>query len=210
VNFSFFRRIRGGGNEIRGKQMAIHLGGKLDPKDGYEDDICIYILGTMRYDGPEVKCAYYDLMDAGLARLARVKQRTKGAIIAVSKTQFDNFKERFNGRKLYFIPQHHCNFNRELRVDRPIETVGCCGGDAAVQWPHDRVKVLLEGMGLKWEFCNELSRRENVVDFYKKIDIQIVYRPSHNRGSEMMLHSNPLKLSNAGSFGIPTVAYPEP
>lgn len=190
--------------------MAAYLGGKFRPESGYENDVCIYILGSYRYDGPEVRFAYYDVMDCGMARLQRIRRRTKGALISVSRTQFDNLRKTFPGRKVYFIPQHHCNFKREVRPDRPVATVGCCGGDAAVQWPHDRVKELLSGMGLSWEFCNELQSRKRVVEFYKKLDIQIVYRPTHNRGNEMIAHSNPLKLSNAGSFGIPTVAYPEP
>lgn len=210
MNFSFFRRLRYAGNEIRGTQMATHLNGKLDPVSGYENDICIYILGGMRYDGPEVEHSYYDVMDCGLARLARVRRRTKGSLIAISRTQLDELCRTFSGREVYYIPQHHCNFDEESRPEREIRTVGCCGGDSAIQWPHDRVRYFLELLGLKWKFYNVLVNRNEVVEFYKDLDIQIVYRPTHNRGSVMMLHSNPLKLCNAGSFGIPTVAYPEP
>lgn len=59
-------------------------------------------------------------------------------------------------------------------------------------------------------FINHLRNRERVIEFYRNLDIQIVYRPSHNRGAYMMSQYNPIKLSNAGSFGIPTVAFPEP
>ena len=212
MGFSFFTRknMGGGGYETRGNQVASFLKGRVDPLDGYENDVCIYILGTHKYEGSEVEFSYYDVMDCGMARLWRIRHKTKGGIIAISKTQYDNFMETFPGRKLYLIHHHHCNFKRELRPNRPVLTVGCCGGDAAIQWPHDRVKTRLAGMGLEWIFCNELHRRERVVEFYKKIDIQIVYRPTHHRGSEMMVHGNPTKLHNAGSFGIPTVAYPEP
>ncbi|MFK5282474.1 hypothetical protein ACI3PL_23225, partial [Lacticaseibacillus paracasei] len=67
---------------------------------------------------------------------------------------------------------------------------------------------MLADMGLEWRFCNHYSKRRYVVDFYKEIDIQISFRPHHPRG--IILHMNPLKLSNAGSFGIPTVGFPEP
>lgn len=210
MGFSFFGRQSNSGRKIRGGQVAEYLGGRIDPTEGYEADVCIYILGLYRYDGPEVKWAYYDVCDCGGSRLWRIKHRTKGGIIAFSKSQFIELSKIFPGRKIYFIPHHHANFERETRTKRPVRTVGCCGGDAAIQWPHDRLKEIFSEMGLEWMFRNELKIREKVLDFYRKLDIQIVYRPSHNRGAYMMNHSNPIKLSNAGSFGIPTVAFPEP
>ena len=210
MGFSFFRRIRNAGGEIRGTQVANYLGGRVDPQNGYEDDVCIYILGIMRYDSPEVRWSYYDVCDCGYARLQRVRSRTKGGLIAISKSQFDYLKKVVPKREVYFIRQHHCNFKRELRPKRPVLTVGCCGGDAAVQWPHDRIKAILGQLGLQWMFLQELRNHQRVVDFYKQLDIQLVYRPTHSRGMDMMIHGNPLKLSNASSFGIPTVAFPEP
>lgn len=206
MGFSFFRRVRMAGGETRGKQMAKILGGRVEPESDFENDVCIYILG--RYELPEVRYAYYDVMDCGYARLSRLKGRTKGPIIAVSEAQWIELKSYYPKREVIFIPHHHCNFDRETRpIDRPVLRVGCCGGDAAIQWPHDRVKVWLEQYGLEWVFMNEYLYRERVVEFYKNIDIQIVFRPTHSRG--IPAHTSPLKLSNAGSFGIPTVAYPE-
>lgn len=208
MTFSFFRRMRGACGVTRGKQVAEALGGRVDPKSGYENDVCIYLLGMHRTDGPEVAHAYYDVMDCGYARLSRLKGRTHGPIIAVSMAQYVELRDFFPKRDMYFIPHHHCNFERQLRLaDRPVKRVGCCGGDSAVQWPHDRVKAWLESYGLEWRFTNEYLHRERVVDFYKELDIQIVFRPTHSRG--IPAHTNPLKLSNAGSFGIPTVAFPE-
>ncbi len=205
--FSFFRRTRYASGVTRAKQPAAYLGGRVDPKEGFEDDVCIYLLGAYRQDGPEVRYAYYDVMDCGLARLSRVMGRTKGPIIVVSAAQYMELSETHPGRKIILIPHHHCNFERERRPDRPVRRVGCCGGDSAIQWPHDRVKVWLETLGLEWVMTNEYLHRERVVEFYRGLDIQIVFRPTHSRG--IPAHTSPLKLSNAGSFGIPTVAYPE-
>ena len=185
--------------------MAAYLGGRVDPIDDYENDVCIYILGEYRL--PEVRYAYYDVMDCGYARISRIRRRTKGPLIAVSMAQYAEFKSIYPNKTVYFIPHHHCNFERQIRPDRPILKVGCCGGDSAIQWPHDRIEAWLKELGLEWSFTNEYSRRERVVDFYKNLDIQIVFRPTHSRG--IPGHTNPLKLSNAGSFGIPTVAFPE-
>ena len=186
--------------------MADCLGGRLDPTEGYENDVCVYLLGF--HHEPEPEYAYYDVMDCGYARLSRIRGRTKGGIIAVSRAQHREFLEAFPGRQIHLIPHHHCNYENEKRPERPVRTVGCCGGDGAVQWPHYRIEAWLQSMDLKWSITNEYLRRERVVDFYKTIDIQFVWRPTHKRG--IAAHTNPLKLSNAGSFGIPTVCFPEP
>ena len=52
------------------------------------------------------------------------------------------------------------------------------------------------------EFSKFFSRQD-IIDFYMKIDIQIVWRPYHK------ILSNPLKIVNAASFGIPTIALDE-
>lgn len=210
MGFSFFGTHGYAGRRIRGNQVADYLGGRMDPTEGYENDVCIYILGTYRYKEPEVKWSYYDVCDCGGARLQRIRTRTTGGIIAFSKSQFIELEKIMPGRKIYFIPHHHANFNRETRPKRPVLTVGCCGGDTAIQWPHQRLIDIFSGYGLQWMFVNHLRDRQKVLEFYRNLDIQIVYRPSHNRGNYMIPHGNPIKLSNAGSFGIPTVAFPEP
>lgn len=206
--FSFFRDLRGGPGEIRGRQMADYFHGKINPESGYENDVCVYILGSHSREKPEPKYAYYDVIDCGFGRLSRIRAMTKGDIIAVSEVQYKELVKYYRGRKIYMIPQHHCNFNNELRPEKPVKVVGCIGGRSAVQWPHEEVGKMLEDVGLEWIFEEHYSKRRYAIEFYRKIDIQISYRPEHPRG--IILHMNPLKLSNAGSFGIPTVAFPEP
>ena len=202
---SFFRRTRYASGVTRAIQIAERVGGKVDPKEGYENDACVYLLGRTP-DGDEPEYSYYDVMDCGYARLSRVKAGTKGAIITISKSQWNEL--RALPRTIYFIPHHHVNYDRELRPkDRPVLKIGCCGGDSAIQWPHDRMKVWVGQYGLEWYYTNEYLLRDRVVDYYRQLDIQIVFRPTHTRG--IPGHTNPIKLSNAGSFGIPTVAYPE-
>jgi hypothetical protein len=88
--------------------------------------------------------------------------------------------------------------------------VGCIGGDSAVQWPHHAIARHLESIGMEWHFEEQFHRRVKVVEYYKHLDIQISFRPTHERDQAFLRHMNCLKLSNAGSFGIPTVSYPEP
>jgi len=186
--------------------MATQLQGKFNPTSGYENDVCIYIIG--RTPEIEPKCAYHDVLDGGMNRLARVRTKTRGPVIAASREQETVLREYFGKRPVFLIPQHHCNFRNETRPDRPVRTVGCIGGDSAVQWPHYAMKRLMGEIGLEWRFCYEYNRRRKVVAFYRELDVQVSWRPTHPRG--IIRHMNPLKLSNAGSFGIPTVAYPEP
>ncbi len=61
---------------------------------------------------------------------------------------------------------------------------------------------------MEWKCHRKCNFRETAVEFYRTIDIQFSFRPTHPR--YIINHMNPLKLSNAGSFGIPTVSYPEP
>lgn len=208
MSFSFFSCVRGGPGEIRGRQMAAHLGGKFNPASGYEDDCCIYVIGTAPFEYREPRVAYHDVMDCGWARIAKVRTRSRGGVIALSKTHYASLREALPGRDLYLIPQHHCNFARERIPERPVCRVGCIGGDSAVQWPHWAVERMVKELGLEWHFEIHYHRRWRVVEFYKTIDIQLCFRPTHARN--LTMHMNCLKLANAGSFGIPTVAYPEP
>jgi hypothetical protein len=50
---------------------------------------------------------------------------------------------------------------------------------------------------------SEFFTRQDIIDFYKRIDIQIVWRPYRKK------LANPLKIVNAASFGIPTIALDE-
>ena len=206
-NFSFFYHITGGGTTIRALQIADYFNGRINPPDNYENDTCIYILGCM--GKREVEHAHYDVIDCGSSRLKRIQRRTIGPVIVTSKTQYQDLKLFFNKRKMFLIPHHHCNFDNIHRPEREIKTVGCMGGDSAVQWPHEDIKKRLAEIGLEWKFSGyKPKQRQSVIDFYKTIDIQITYRTEHKRN--LLLHMNPLKLNNAGSFGIPSVSFPEP
>jgi hypothetical protein len=61
----------------------------------------------------------------------------------------------------------------------------------------------LEKRGLKLLELSDSSRRQNVVEFYKNIDLQIVWKPFRKK------LGNPSEIINAASFGIPTIALDE-
>jgi hypothetical protein len=198
---SFFTHS-GGAGLIRGEQVAKHLGAKLNPKSGFENDTCIYV----KCVPPEhySENTYIDVVEDS-AGLRWVKSHPKVGIIASSKSIYDYLSKKLSN-EIVLIPQHHCNFERQVRTRTKVDTVGIIGNKASFQYPIGEFEAKLNSMGMKLKTLIKKSfdDREEVVDFYKQIDIQVVWRP----GSDGVLR-NPLKLINAMSFGIPTISYPE-
>lgn len=198
---SFFTHS-GGAGLIRGEQVAKRIGAKLNPKEGYENDVCIYVKCVPPDNYP--KNSYIDVVEDS-AGLRWVKQHPTVGIIASSKSIYEHLKGILKN-KIVLIPQHHCNFERIKRTRKEIKIVGIIGNKAAFQYPLDKLKFSLDRMGLELKTLIKkvFTSRQEVVDFYKEIDMQLVWRPN----SDGILR-NPLKLINAMSFGIPTIAYPE-
>ena len=102
---------------IRGDQIAKHLGAKLNPTSGYENDTCIYVKPMMRKGDDfkfEGKRAYLDIIDG--ANLAQVVQRhPKVGVITCSQADFETMSKELPNNRIVLIPQHHCNFERIKR-----------------------------------------------------------------------------------------------
>ena len=198
---SFFTHS-GGAGIIRGEQIAKKLGAKLNPKDGYKNDVCIYVKCIPPEDYPDK--TYIDVVEDS-AGLRWVDKYLEVGVIASSKSIYDYLSHKLDN-KVVLIPQHHCNFKRETRTRNEVNTVGIIGNKAAFQYPIGEFEAKLNSMGMKLKTLikKTFNSREEVVDFYKTIDIQVVWRPN----SDGVLR-NPLKLINAMSFGIPTVSFPE-
>jgi glycosyltransferase involved in cell wall biosynthesis len=217
VGFSFFYTA-GGASTIRGYQMAQYLGAKSNPKTGYEDDICVYVKKIYTKTYP--KHAYLDILDAPEA-ITYAKNHPDLGIIADTQIAQKYIAGVLGRQDIVLIPHHHCNYERFVRPDREVKTVGIIGSKKAFQYPIEEIRTKLAALGLEllydgdyWPLYdnkpNHLGKdgREKVVNFYKKVDIQIAWRLKAWSPSYEPL-SRPLKLMNAGSFGIPTVAYPE-
>jgi len=215
-SFSFFYS-RGGSGYIRGHQMAKFLGGKENPTEGFENDICIYVKILPPENHPVH--TYSDVDDSPKAA-EWLKTHPEVGVIAISETAKDWLQKSLNRNDVVFIPHQHVNFERRMRPKRPVKTVGIIGSViTAFQYPIEPFRKELGNLGLELKFeedywntykTNEKQEmRLNVSDFYYDMDIQVGFRP-RVIFKGMAPFQNPNKLGNSSSFGIPMVAFPEP
>lgn len=201
MNLSIFKHRTTSGY-IRGQLIGEYLGAKLNPESGYEKDVCIWIKWT-----PATKVwgkRYLDIVD-NHKYLKWLKENEDCACIAISKSAEKFLKSELKNEIVY-IPQQHVNYERTLRATREVSIVGYCGEYWPFQPFEEEIRSKLKNIGLELKTLHKYRTRFDVIEFYKSIDIQIVWR---NELGYLKPLKNPIKLSNAGSFGIPTVAYPE-
>lgn len=190
---------------IRGDQIADRIGARFNPESGYENDICIYVKPYVRKGDDfvfEGKKAYLDVIDGHALGHLLLKHPEVGGIMC-SQADFDIMR-RSVPNELVLIPQHHCNFDRLKRTRTNIKTVGVIGEAKAFPLLPDNLEEELDKRDVELVKFSKFFSRQDIVDFYMSIDLQIVWRPYRK------ILSNPLKIVNASSFGIPTIALDEP
>jgi len=191
---------------IRAEQIAPLIGAKLNPASGYENDVCIYVKPhtSLLYNNiiRPAKNVYIDIVDGNNIVLFANKYPATQLIVC-SQVDYDFLGRQEN--KVVLIPQHHCNFERAIRTRDKITTVGMIGANLENFEPlRQEFENKLGQLGLTFLSYTKFKNRMDVINFYKNIDVQIVWRPWKKR------LSNPLKIVNGASFGIPTIAYNEP
>src|SRR3989304_3265599 len=190
---------------IRADQMAEWLGAKLNPTDGYADDVCIYVKPHVKskddFDFEFPKRAWLDII-AGWALLPAKRKHPEIGIIACSHLDGETLRSILPNR-VVVIPQHHCNFERVHRTRKGVSVVGVIGTRGAFKYLPAGLEPALAERGLVLEKFSKFFTRQDVIDFYQRIDVQIGWRPYRMR------LANPLKLVNAAAFGVPTIALRE-
>jgi len=218
-NFSFFR-TRGGSGYIRGTQMARYLGGKDNPVEDYENDLCIYVkvVPPHRYC-PKVtpKHVYSDVDDSYKAAIF-LETHPEWGVIAISITAQEYLNKKLKRDDVVFIPHQHCNFERRVRPPREVKRVGIIGCKSSFQYPADDFRKEVKKLGMElvyeedyWNTYRSDEKQEmrlNVADFYHSLDVQVVWRPKPAY-QKLAPFANPNKMGNSASFGIPTVSFPE-
>lgn len=202
--------IRGGhvqrvSSMIRGNQIAEAIGAKFNPESGYEDDVCIYVKPYVNkkqdfeFAG---KKAYLDIIDGHELGHLALKHPEVGVIVC-SQADYDIMKKSIPN-ELVLIPQHHCNFERNRRQSLEIKKIGIIGEVPAFDFLPNGLEEELTNRGIELVKYSRFFSRQDIIDFYMNIDLQIVWRPYKK------ILSNPLKIVNASSFGVPTIALDEP
>lgn len=169
-------------SRIRGEEIAEYLGAKFNQG---RSDVNIYIKS---YGHDQIKDGdYVDVLD-DLWTTDWLKTRPKVKVIAMSLSHLDWLKGQLNNEIVY-LPHHHVNFERIKRSRTEVTTCGYIGA-------RQRLKV----KGFKFIYQTNFKTRQDILDFYQQIDIQVIGEVPDNP------YYHPTKIINAMSFGIPTVS----
>lgn len=192
---------------IRGEQITEFLGAKLNPTQGYQDDVCIYVKPPYKpgddfvFEGKP----YLDIVDS-MGFLGLMRQHPEVTVISLSDWSY-KVLQKLLPNKIVNIPQQHCNFERAKRNREQVSRVGMIGTYHAFRYLPDGIRESLAERGMEFVGLSRFFTRQDIINFYISIDIQIVWRPYCDYSKDILV--NPLKIVNAASFGIPTIAYEE-
>lgn len=193
---------------IRGIQIAEYIRGKVNPTDGYQEDVCIYVKPHVKsfedfnFEGHP----YLDIID-GWSLLTLAQKHQEVTIITCSYHDFEYVSSQVTNRVL-LIPQQHCNFERIHRIRKEVKIAGVIGTKEAFRFIPNSFYEEFNKRGMELVAYSDFRSRQDIINFYKGIDLQVVWRPYMKRANIPL--SNPLKIVNAASFGIPTLALDEP
>ena len=142
-----------------------------------------------------------DLLD-DLDAFENIKKRPGIKAIAMSLPHFEFLKRELKN-EVVLIPHHHVNFERVLRDRKKITNAGYVGvNNRKHRFVNRRVKEALATIGLDFTPLLLFQFRQDIIDYYKTIDIQVI----GYFGYQDIPYYHATKIVNAASFGIPTVA----
>jgi hypothetical protein len=188
-------------SRIRGDEIAEYLGAKLNPKEGFEDDICIHV--KPKYLERVKDGHWVDYLDSQNL-IYFLKERPLVNVISHSQVSHEYLTANLTN-KVVLIPSHHINIEGYKRERTEITTVGYIGAASPEAFKeYAEIGDRLKEVGLDFKACFSFKTRQDAVDLYRSIDIFII-GDLPNCGTHQKA---PTKIINAGSFGIPTIACP--
>lgn len=194
----YLQRLTG---RVRGEEIAQYLRAKFNPTGGYENDVCIYVKpASINHvkDG-----SYIDVLDDKHA-VEILKKRPKVKAIAMCQIHYEYLKTQLKN-EIVIIPHHNINHERVKRSRKKIITCGYVGKPSIFDYRVNRgIRKELAKIGLDFVPFLNYKTRQDIVDFYKTVDIQIIGYFNHYDHA----YRHPTKIINAASFGIPTIAAP--
>src|SRR3989344_4595108 len=157
---------------IRAEQIAEYLGAKLNPTSGFENDVCVYVKASRNVENLN-DGDYVDVLD-DVYTTERIKTRPGVKVIAMSGPHYDWLKSILPN-EIVHIPHQHMNFENARRNRKKITT---CGYVGAYNSYHERINEEVEKrlaeIGFKFIPLFNFTTRQDIIDFYKKIDIQVI------------------------------------
>ncbi len=187
---------------IRGEQLAAYMqNARLNPLSGYEDDVCIYVKPNIRpgNDYKFEKRSWIDVHDGFDLRHTLRKYPEVGCISMSDHSTY--VLKQYIKNKIVTIPQHHMNFEKAVRNEKNgILRVGVTGSPAAFGVIPDQIRQGLKDRNIQLVEWSHFYPRTSVAKFHERIDLHLQWRPWRKN------LSSPLKIVNAASFGVPTIA----
>jgi hypothetical protein len=189
-------------SRIRAEEMSAYLGAKLNPKDGYDKDVCIHVKPR---DFSKVRDGdWVDILD-GSNLIYSLRSRPKVKVISASTCQYEYLK-LILPNELVLIPSHHVNHDNVRRERTEI----CIGGYTGVPSPagfalYEDIAKRIKPSGFDFKTCWDYKTRQDAVNFYKNIDV-FIYAEWIGGDSPFKI---PTKMMNAGSFGVPAISISE-
>lgn len=187
-------------SRIRGEEISEYLGEKYNPQER-ADGLCVFLkprgLDSIK-DGD-----YVDILDE-ITLIPKLKERPGIKVIAMSQAQYEYLKENLKN-EVFLIHHHNINFER-FRRTRNENLVGGLIGHSVVAYNfYNELKERLSKVGINFIADFNSQTRQNMIDFFKKIDFLVVWNSENYKDC---FYSHPTKIINAASFGIPTLTQP--
>lgn len=193
-------------SRIRGEEIASYLGATYSENGKFnKDDICIYLKPASLDSVRDID--YVDILD-GINTISLLRSRPKIKVIVYSKAYYDYLKKELQNEILY-IPHHHINFENKTRRENRSIVGGMVGKATPLSYPSfNEIKKCLADIGIEFKECFTYKTRQDILEFYSKIDFQVIwYFNVPGRAEDYdYFYRHPTKIANAASFGIPTIA----
>ncbi len=165
--------------QIRGYQIATYLDRPAIAAKDFNrvenGDTYIFVKQGFNENWPQG--SYLDLVDSYAQRYEVVKRGDIRAIVFTKECE-KYMTGLIDHSRIVYIPQHHCNFDRVVRLeDKEVKTIGFIGGVAAFsgidiekftkEITEAGFNFILKWCSIKWRIY---PTREEVVNFYKNIE----------------------------------------
>jgi len=188
--------------ETRGRQIAEYIGAKLNPTEGFENDLCISVKGYRLNDLKDGD--YVDFSDMAFEKLAPLLRKEIN-VIAHSQYAYNYLKQRLPN-KIVCIPQQHINWENAIRTKNKTIIGGYIGRPSNISNEiQNEIKQALRGIGVDFKVAFEWTTREDAVNFYKNIDFLVI--GGYGKLPSDLWQITPNKMINAASFGIPSLSF---